>query len=99
MFFLSVLKNKDEDCVDAAIISDALPQVTEAFEREFKPKMFCCSFPQNPFMCDNEERIGTFPKRWFNQKRSTSREMVDAGFNCISSDDRVRCFYCGARLL
>ena len=38
--FLLVLKNKDQDCVDAAIMSDALSQDTEAFEREFEAKIF-----------------------------------------------------------
>ena len=33
----------DQDCVDAAIMSDALPQDTEAIERELKAKIFCCS--------------------------------------------------------
>ena len=51
-----------QDCVEAAIVSDAFPQDFKSFLREFEAKMFCCLSPQNPLMCE-EERI--FPKFWY----------------------------------
>ena len=91
------LRKMNQDCVNAAITSDALPQDTKAFKRESEAKMFCSS-PQNPLVCDKEDRIGTFSKIWFDQERPTPRKMMDVGFFCMGSDDRVCCFYCGGRL-
>ena len=87
-----------QDFVDAAIVSVALPQDSEAVEKNFKTKMFCCSFPQNPLMCDRENYMGTFPKSWYDQKCPTSREMVGAGFYCIGYGNRVCSLYCGTQL-
>ena len=80
----------DQDCVDAAAISDT--QNSEAIKREWEAKMFRCSSPQNPLMCDEEDRMITFPSSWCDQERPTPREMVDAGFYYKGSGDRVLCF-------
>ena len=88
----------DQDCVDATIMSDALRQDTKTLSREFEAKMFSCSSSQNPFTCDEEDHTGTFSKSWYDQERLTTCEMVDVGFYCIGSDDRVYCFYCDKRL-
>ena len=63
------LKIIEQDCVNAAIVSNALPQNTEAPEREFEAKMFCCSFPKNPLMCNKEDHMGTFITFWCDQER------------------------------
>ena len=34
-------------------------------------------------MCNQEDRIGTFPKPWYDKERPTQREMVGVGFYCI----------------
>ena len=52
-------KNTDQDCVDAAAISGT--QNSEAIKRKWKAQMFRCSSPQNPLMCDEEDRMRTFP--------------------------------------
>ena len=49
-------------------------------------------------MCDKESRMRTFPNSWYGQESSTPHEMVDAGFCCMGSGDRVSCFYCGGQL-
>ena len=82
----------DQDCVDAAVTSD------EAIKREWEAQMFRCLSPQNPLMCDEEDRMRTFPSSWCDQERPTPREMVDAGFYYKGSGDRVLCFYCGGGL-
>ena len=46
-FFYQSKKNMDQNCVDAAIVCDALPQDIEDIEREFEAKTFFCLFPQN----------------------------------------------------
>ena len=86
----------DQDCVDAAAISGT--QNSEANKREWEAQMFCCLSPQNPLMCDEEDRMRIFPPSWCDQQRPTPREMVDAGFYCEGSGDRVLCFYCGGGL-
>ena len=68
----------DQDCVDAAVVSDA--QNAKAIERELKAQMFCCSYPQNPLMCDEEDRMRTFSQSQYNQERPTPPEMMDADF-------------------
>ena len=68
----------DQDCVDAAAISGT--QNSKAIKREWEVQMFRCLSSQNPLMCDEEDRMRTFPSSWCNQERPTPREMVDAGF-------------------
>ena len=82
----------DQDCVDAAVTSD------EAIKREWEAQMFRWLSPQNPLMCDEEDRMRTFPASWCDQDRPTPHEMVDAGFYYKGSGDRVLCFYCGGGL-
>ena len=82
----------DQDCVDAAVTSD------EAIKREWEAQMFRCLSPQNPLMCDEEDRMRTFPASWCDEERPTPREVVDAGFYYKGSGDRVLCFYCGGGL-
>ena len=86
----------DQDCVDAAAISDT--QNSETLKREWEAQMFRCSSPQNSLMCDEEDRMRTFPASWCDEERPTPREMVDAGFYYKGSGDRVLCFYCGGGL-
>ena len=86
----------NQDCVDAAVASDA--QNDEAIERELEDEMFRCSSPQNPLMCDKEDCMRTFTQSWYDQVRSTPLKMVDAGFYCKGSRDRVLCFYYGGGL-
>ena len=45
----------DQDCVDAAVVSD------ETIKKEWEAQMFRCLSPQNPLMCDEEDRMRTFP--------------------------------------
>ena len=99
LFVFSIsLKSMNQDCVDAAVASNA--QNDEAIERELEAQMFRCSSPQNPLMCE-KDRLRTFPQSWYNQVRPTPREpgkMVNAGFYCKGSGDCVLCFYCGGGL-
>ena len=85
-------KNRVQDFVDVAIVSVVLPQDSEAVEKKFKTKMFCCLSPQNPFMCDKENRKSIFPKSWYDQEFPTSHEKVGAGFYCTGCGNRV-CFF------
>ena len=87
----------DQDCVDAAAISGT--QNSEVIKKEWEAQMFRCLSPQNPLMCDEEDRMRTFPPSWCDQECPTAREMVDAGFYYKGSGDRVLCFYCGGGLL
>ena len=50
----------DQDCVDAAVASD------ETIKKEWEARMFRCSSPQNPLMCDKEDRMRIFPPSWCN---------------------------------
>ena len=59
----------DQDCVDAAAVSDT--QNFEAIEREWEAQMFRCSSPQNLLMCDEEDCMRTFPSSWCDQERPT----------------------------
>ena len=68
----------DQDCVDAAAISGT--QNSKAIKREWEAQIFRCLSPQNPLMCDEKDRMRTFPLSWCNQERPTPREMEDAGF-------------------
>ena len=86
----------DQDCVDAAAISGT--QNSEAIKREWKAQMFRCLSPQNPLMYDEEHRMKTFSPSWCDQERPTPRKIVDAGFYCKGSGDRVLCFYCAGGL-
>ena len=86
----------DQDCVDAAVSSDA--QNSEAIKREWEDQMFCCLALQNPLICDEEDHMKTFPPSWCDQERPIPCEMVDEGFYCKGFGDRVLCFYCGGGL-
>ena len=40
----------------------------------------------------------TFSNSWYDQESPTPHELVDAGFYCMGSGDRVSYFYCGGKL-
>ena len=66
--------------------------------QELEAEMFHCLNPQKPHMCDKEDRMQTFPNSWYDHESPTPHELVDAGFCCMGSNDRVSCFYCGGQL-
>ena len=68
----------NQDCVDAAAISGT--QNSKAIKKEWEVQMFRSLSPQNPLMCDEEDRMRIFPSSWCDQERPTPREMMDAGF-------------------
>ena len=70
----------------------------DSVSRELEAEMFHCLNPQKPHMCDKEDRMRTFPNSWYDQESPTPHELVNAGFYCMGSGDRVNCFYCGGRL-
>ena len=61
-------------------------QNSEDVKKEWEAQMFCCLSLQNPLMCDEEDRMRTFPASWCDQECPTAREMVDAGFYKGSGD-------------
>ena len=62
VWFFYQSKNMAQDCFDTSMVSDALPQNTKVLEKMLKAQMFCCSLPQNPLMCDKEDRMRSFSK-------------------------------------
>ena len=98
VFFSISLKKYGKRLCRCCIVSDVLPQNTEALSREFEAKKFCCSSPKNPFKGDEEDRMGALSKSWYDQERPTTREMVGVDFYCIGFYGRVRCFHCDGQL-
>ena len=86
----------DQDCVDAAVMSDA--RNAETIERELEAQLFCCLSLQNPLMYDEEDHMKIFSQSWYDQEHPMPREMVDASFYYKGSGERVLCFYCGEDL-
>ena len=70
----------------------------DSVSRELDAEMFYCLNPQKPHLYDKESRMRTFHNSWYDQKSPTPHELVDAGFCCMGSGDRVNCFCCGGQL-
>ena len=75
-----------------------LQKFVDSVSRELEAKMFRCLNPQKPHMCDKKSHMQTFPNSWYDRESPTPHELVDAGFYCMGSGNRVSCFYCGGQL-